>query len=231
MKKTLVILLVAVLAVSLFVSCKSEPDSGKKGYTGDVYEIGATGPGGGTVFYDVDADNDTGNADGLKADDCGWRYLEALKSDIDFNDQTKFYFGYNRTTADGQNNMVGTIPEAGGDKIGAGKDNTDKLIAAMGPDAAFQSENGSDKCAYYAASIIYYFNSLEHDQFGKLDDWFLPSKEEALKMVSVLNLTSNYWTSTESDNFGSKNAYAVSTKGIGEVSKATAYAVRAVRRF
>lgn len=46
------------------------------------YEVGDIGPEGGYIFYDVDADNESGNKDGLKSSECGWRYLEAAKDDI-----------------------------------------------------------------------------------------------------------------------------------------------------
>ena len=44
---------------------------------------GGKGPAGGYVFYDCDADNDSGNPDGLISTECGWRYLEAAPKDID----------------------------------------------------------------------------------------------------------------------------------------------------
>lgn len=47
------------------------------------YCVGDIGPSGGYIFYDVDADNLDGNKDGLKSSECGWRYLEAAKKDLD----------------------------------------------------------------------------------------------------------------------------------------------------
>lgn len=46
------------------------------------YSIGSIGPAGGYIFYDCDADNESGNADGLMSSTCGWRYLEAAPSDL-----------------------------------------------------------------------------------------------------------------------------------------------------
>ena len=48
---------------------------------GTTYSIGSTGPAGGIIFYDVDADNNSGNSDGLKSADCGWKYIEIAPTD------------------------------------------------------------------------------------------------------------------------------------------------------
>ncbi len=78
-----------------------------------VYSIGSTGPAGGWIFYDCDADNDSGNADGLISSECGWRYLEAAPADLYYE-----YGGF------------GTI----GSKtaIGKGKANTAAIINKLG---------------------------------------------------------------------------------------------------
>lgn len=47
------------------------------------YKVGDRGPSGGYIFYDCDADNDSGNQDGLKSSECGWRFLEAAPNDLD----------------------------------------------------------------------------------------------------------------------------------------------------
>ncbi len=47
-----------------------------------TYAIGSTGPAGGYIFYDCDADNDSGNADGLVSSNAGWRYLEMAPTDV-----------------------------------------------------------------------------------------------------------------------------------------------------
>ncbi len=80
MKKTFTVLMMVLLAAMLIVSCDNRAT--EPGYTGKTYEVGKEGPSGGIVFYDVDADNNSGNADGLKSSVCGWRYLEAAPTNI-----------------------------------------------------------------------------------------------------------------------------------------------------
>ena len=59
MKKTLIVLMMVIVAVSLFVGCKNEPEA-------KTYKVGDTGPAGGTIFYvNPNAEED------------GWTYLEA----------------------------------------------------------------------------------------------------------------------------------------------------------
>lgn len=73
MRKCSILMVFAVLAVSLLVSCEEYK----------ITKVGKTGPGGGIIFYDVDADNDTGNQDNLRSDECGYRYLEAAPRDLE----------------------------------------------------------------------------------------------------------------------------------------------------
>ena len=235
MKKSLVILLVALVALALLASCKNSPDTTKKGYTGKEYAPGSTGPGGGIVFYDVDADNDSGNKDGLKSDDCGWRYLEAAATNAyNNNPSPTFVFGYYRTSYG--NTAAGTSSEFGGDKIGAGKDNTDSLNEKIAGGSWKATDDGTGTGRdFYAASVVQNFNDPSNDtldKFGGKTDWYLPSKEEALAMVNYLNLTETFWTSTEDSSFGSTKAYAVSkSAGATSVQKNSECLVRAIRRF
>ena len=236
MKKSLVILLVALVALALLASCKNSPDTTKKGYTGKEYAPGSTGPGGGIVFYDVDADNDSGNKDGLKSDDCGWRYLEAATQNAKGNGSTvTFVFGYYRT--DDGNAVIGTAPEPNnGEKIGKGKDNTTTILEKLGKGGCKDKEDGTGTGRdFSAASIINSINENLTDGFGGMTDWFLPSKEEALAMVNYLNLTETFWTSTEDSSAPTTKAVVVSATGMSggysEKDKSEDCYVRPVRRF
>ncbi len=126
----------------------------------ETYNIHDTGPGGGYVFYDCDEDNDSGNKDGLKSSECGWRYLEVAKSHIGY-----YKFGYYRPY--GTNTKVGTQTE-----VGTGKSNTQKLVEIMG-DETYMEREGDEKASY--AAIACYKKDLFNNGY---DDWFLPSKDE-----------------------------------------------------
>ncbi len=153
------------------------------------------GPAGGYVFYDCDADNDSGNADGLTSSECGWRYLEAAPSDLG----VAYKFGYYRTSDSGDNATIGT-----GSAVGTGKSNTDGLVKAMGK-TAYASKSGAEKEIYAAKGCDDYdvvANGIRYD------DWFLPSKDELALMYDSLKVKGLgsfagdcYWSSSEgSDN-------------------------------
>ncbi len=80
------LLLVGCSTVNENVSTGSSVNSIKENFNDIKYEIdfeiGMPGPAGGYIFYDCDADNGSGNADGLKSSECGWRYLEAAPEDL-----------------------------------------------------------------------------------------------------------------------------------------------------
>ena len=78
------------------------------------YKVGDIGPSGGYIYYDCDADNNTGNSDGLKSSDCGWRFLEAAREDLS---KTIIFGVYSERT------QYGTKTGAG-----AGKENTKILL-------------------------------------------------------------------------------------------------------
>ena len=203
-----------------------------------TYAIGATGPAGGLIFYDCDADNESGNADGLTSAECGWRYLEVAPADI----TGTIRFGYYRTT--GGNlfvNGTGTYSETDctGTAIGTGKTNTEKLVAAMGSEA-YESSSGDTKISVYAAKACAdYVN-------GDFDDWFLPSKDELnlvyvnLKAAGIASFAKGYyWSSSESDSnadysweqfFDDSNPYLqAGTKAT--TTRYNSYCVRPIRAF
>ncbi len=85
-----------------------------------TYSIGSVGPAGGYIFYDCDADNNSGNADGLISAECGWRYLEATPEDL--NTLYKF--------CDYKTSFGDTIVA-----VGKGKENTEKIVKTLGSQA------------------------------------------------------------------------------------------------
>ena len=126
------------------------------------YIIGDKGPAGGWIFYDCDADNNSAINDGLTSEECGWRYLEAASADL----VEEYIFGVYKKDNDASS--VGTSAE-----VGKGKENTKKLIDAMGETAY---ERGDNKEKHAAQACADYGNGTDYD------DWFLPSFNE-LKLV------------------------------------------------
>ena len=161
------------------------------------------GPAGGYIIYDCDADNASGNADGLISTECGWRYLEASPDELDFY---WVELGYHRNSYNGANLFVnGTetynASNCTGTAIGTGQRNTQLLLTAMG-EAAYAYESGSDKESNYAAKLC---DNLEYTHDGVVyDDWFLPSKDELNLMYNILYVNGiggfqewEYWSSSE----------------------------------
>lgn len=183
-----------------------------------VFVIGQIGPAGGYIFYDCDADNESGNADGLVSSECGWRYLEAAPADLrvangvptvdsslsEYESASVLYFqfGNYRTSDSGDNLYVNgtteySVSDCTGTAIGQGETNTEKLVEAMG-ESAYSEESGSYKTENYAAKHCL---KLEHNGYG---DWFLPSKDELDLMYNNLKVNdfgsisgSYYWSSSE----------------------------------
>ena len=198
-----------------------------------------TGPAGGYVFYDCDADNNSGNADGLISSECGWRYLEASPDELDFY---WVEFGYYRNSDDGANLFVnGTetydASNCTGTAIGTGQRNTQLLVAAMG-DEAYAYESGSDKESNYAAKLC---ADLEYVHNGVVyDDWFLPSKDELNLMYTNLRVNDiggfqewEYWSSSEysgNTRLGWEQWFPTGEQWL-QVSRADFDRVRPIRAF
>lgn len=201
------------------------------------YKIGDVGPAGGYIFYDCDADNNSGNKDGLKSSECGWRFLEVAPTDIKVGSKTKFVFGYFRTSDSGRNLYVnGTTTYNASDctkiAIGTGKTNTEMLVNRMG-DSAYSESSGSSKTSNYAAKLCVDYN------LNGYDDWFLPSKDELNLMYK--NLCKNgvgsfddygYWSSSEY-SYGAYSAWCqyFSNGSRSDDSRNDDVRVRAVRAF
>lgn len=214
---------VFILGMLLFVSILLCSCSSQRAYkksegevkTDGIYEIGSKGPADGYVFYDCDADNASGNADGLISSQCGWRYLEASPIDL---------YGLYMFGSDG---ICWTEEE-----IGSGRSNTEKIIE----DAKRKEEPTTpedvlwgDKVSAAVACSIFSINGYS--------DWFLPSVEELRCMYNNLKSankgffeTSGYWTSSEN---GDKSAWMVSFKNGYQVDNMRNYNnhVRPVRAF
>lgn len=149
-----------------------------------TYVIGMIGPSGGRIFYDCDADNNSGNADGLVSSECGWRYLEAAPDDL----WQPYCFGYYKASDTGDTMEVGTATA-----IGTGEANTESLVKAMG-----ETVYAAKACSDYSTTVdgVVY------------DDWFLPSKDELAQMFENLTVKGfdffgicDYWSSSEYDAY------------------------------
>lgn len=217
-----------------------------------LIEVGDIGPAGGIIFYDCDADNETGNRDGLKSSECGWRYLEAAPADlrvvngvptVDSNAagyasaDDGYAFGYYRVNSDGYNlNVNGSTKynekNCTGTAIGSGERNTELLVNAMGS-SAYSYGSGSDRTDEYAAKLC---SDLVYNGF---DDWFLPSREELYLMFESLGKVrlggfadSNYWSSSEHGVYADSAVYLSFYNGLGNSdTRRYKYRVRAVRAF
>ena len=174
-----------------------------------IYSLGGLGPAGGYIFYDCDADNDSGNGDGLISSECGWRYLEAAQEDLIEN----YAFGHYQLS-DESFDLVGTKTE-----VGTGKSNTDVLVKAMGSETCISLFFGNVRKGKYAAvACVDYSITIGGVVY---DDWFLPSKDELnliyenLKLQSIGTFGNSYWSSSEYSsndawyqNFNSGNQYS-----------------------
>ena len=194
------------------------------------YSIGDIGPGGGYIAYDAENPGTSGmdttySGESSTVEALGWRYIEIAPEDL----SSKYVFGYLRSSDTGENIYVNANDDEHR-KIGSGKTNTAELIKKMG-DTAYVSETGSTKAVYAALAATLY-------KGGGYSDWFLPSAEEALRVMRNLidkNLGNirtdvDYWSSTEEGGaLQACTAYA-GVSG-GPMARSKEYLVRPFRYF
>ncbi|MEA5108566.1 MAG: InlB B-repeat-containing protein [Sphaerochaeta associata] len=180
-----------------------------------IVKVEDIGPGGGHVFYDKGWETD------------GWRYLEAAPSDILLGDSASYHsFGYHRTSDQGSNMTVGT-----GTGIGSGKENTQKLVGAMGSSVYRYSSGNNTKTTQYAAKMCAEYRG------GGYADWFLPSKSELNLMYQNLKKNNlggfyegSYWSSSEATaSYAWTQDFGNGTQS--SIFRSYDYRVRPVRAF
>ena len=181
------------------------------------YRVGDTGPGGGYIFYDCDADNsdenDGAGPDGLMSSKCGWRFLEAAEKDLSSPIQWGVY---------SEHKQYGTKTD-----IGTGKENTKILL--------------NNRNSYNKSISDYVWNK----DINGFTDWYVPSKDELNLMYVNLHAkglgsfrNDVYWSSSEYYWKGSYEPYRAwaqnfssSNDQYGENRMNKYEYVRPVRRF
>ena len=211
MKKSFVILIMAVVAISLFVGCKNEPEV--KGY-----EVGDKGPAGGIIVYVADEVQTSTYTDASgEKQELKWKYLEVASKDA-LNTVTSETGKYSWGPSASTDYKTDTA-------IGSGWSNTKKLEAA-----GINNFPAAKACADYSVN----------GEDGKIyDDWFLPSKDELNEMykskTTVGNFLENaYWTSSEVTNKENIWIQTFHPKGNGaqnELSRDSYTFVRPIRAF
>jgi hypothetical protein len=181
------------------------------------YAIGDTGPAGGIIFYDDEADG-TDDIDGA-------RYLEAAPSDIDVAGDYNHVWGGGGGPSNPAGFPVGS--SARGTAIGTGEANTAAIVAEYG------ANEPKNSIGDYAARLADQYAS------GGYTDWFLPSQDELNLMYQNQGdiggfSEDDYWSSSEisgtnawSQDFGS---LTVAQKNQGK-NFLSGERVRAVRAF
>ena len=225
-----------------YVVVDSEKDS-RYVFWGDLH-VGGIGPGGGYIFYDVDADNNSGNADGLTSRNSDWRYMEVSKFDLGRLDGVPsisgsasrngdgFIFGYYRTSSIGENSYVnGSSPTS--TAFGTGKENTSSIVGGMGDGNGYLSSSGGSPIKDYAANLCR--TMVSHECDGAISDWYLPSLDEMKTAISFLSengietLSNIYLTSSEASALTVRTMDGSLAEGVGD--KSQSYCVRPMRRF
>ncbi len=169
-----------------------------------AYTVGQAGPSGGKVFYDVDADNDSGNADKLKSSECGWRYMEVSPENVGGSAWSMNNLGSGISTTDG---------------IGSGEANTRSMLDSV------------TETAYNSWSKIVKAYKVEVDGVS-YTGWYLPSKAELTAALSYFDGgTVNYWTSSFNSD-GTLIGYNGTSKEYRNLNpKITSCKMRLIRKF
>ena len=159
-----------------------------------AYDIGDTGPAGGTIFFDID--DPEYNLD-INSYDLGWRYIEAAPSDL----TTTYGWGSDGETDTG----VG---------FGDGKSNTEKLLKAKKDDSSL-SFPAAEACDTYSnVSGGNTYDDWFLPSYRELDLMYGNLKSEN-KGGTWQN--AKYWSSSEDSEH---NAYAINFTD-GQFSKTT----------
>ncbi len=198
------------------------------------FKVGDTGPAGGIIFYVAEESQKSSTGNGT--DTFTWKYLEAAPKDITVGDAATatFCFGIYR---DSNANTV-MVESSVNSKLGFGRSNTEKLVAAMG-DNAYTSNDTSktDTTKDYAAKVCYDYKNTANGQ--EYDDWYLPSSDELKELYKFKVVVGcskiGYWSSSEfSDTKATKISFKNGDEGGGGGSftdKYDKWFVRAIRYF
>lgn len=200
MKKIFIFSFFSVLFLFFMITCS------KHGSGSESFRIGSRGPAGGYVFYDCDADNESGNADGLKSSECGWRYLEAAPEDLLVE------------CVWGDDGFFGTK-----DGIGEGKNNTDIIVKYASKD---RPNNAATVCRNYSQGGYSDWFLPSTDELMKL------TNKKISKRIG--NMKYMYWTSTEADYRQAVKGYQSGDYGLVSPSERggdLAIAVHPIRAF
>jgi len=150
-----------------------------------AYQIGDTGPAGGTVFYDKGAVTD------------GWRYIETAPESTVWS--AKPWGGMNE-------NSIGVLASA----VGTGSDNTDNIIETLGDEEPYQDR--SDYAAKLCSDLVVTYDGIVYDNWHLPSIEELLTMYQALGNDFVIYL-SMLWSSTEySSNFPERNLVRVFDK-------------------
>lgn len=182
----------------------------------NYYKVGDTGPAGGTIIYDCDADNTTEDADGadnLKSDVCGWRYLEAAPTDAP-NGSTAQQYSWGPE----ENYATGTA-------FGDGWKNAAIFMDEVGYPNTFPSAKACDDYSVTVDGVTY-------------DDWYLPSIAELQlvynnrEKVSGYIANGNYCSSSSAVYDGRYIAVWVIDKGSKDMrTRSGSRYIRPIRAF